>query len=243
MVNIHGNCQHNTLCMVHISYRFILRTLKCFVLVLNNSLWPGDAIWRQGFGSTLAQVMACCLTAPSHYLNQCWLIISEAQWHSLWQFYKRCLYHQSLKSVWKMHVWNFIQISQGPMSWWDANKCVGIFEYEDQLFRYRDSHYKGRISYSDLNRISNNAMLESQHGHNGTNLCHHIESATWSIWFSDEPVKNNSYFHNYGYNVMLNKWLLTHEQWQTHGYVLNTAATDTLAIWSATTVLTEYSLY
>ena len=26
---------------------------------------------------TLAQVMACCLTAPSHYLNQCWLIISK----------------------------------------------------------------------------------------------------------------------------------------------------------------------
>ena len=35
-------------------------------------------------GSTLAQVMACCLTAPSHYLNQCWLIISEVQWHSLY---------------------------------------------------------------------------------------------------------------------------------------------------------------
>ena len=28
-------------------------------------------------GSTLAQVMACCLMAPSHYLNHCWLIISE----------------------------------------------------------------------------------------------------------------------------------------------------------------------
>ena len=26
--------------------------------------------------------MACCLTAPSHYLNQCWLIISEVPWHS-----------------------------------------------------------------------------------------------------------------------------------------------------------------
>ena len=34
----------------------------------------------------------------------------------LWQFHKRCLNHQSLKSVWKLHVWNFIQISQGPMS-------------------------------------------------------------------------------------------------------------------------------
>ena len=26
--------------------------------------------------------MACCLTAPSHYLNQCWLIISKVQRHS-----------------------------------------------------------------------------------------------------------------------------------------------------------------
>ena len=46
------------------------------------SLWPSDAIWRQRSGSTLAQVMACCLTAPSHYLNQCWLIISKIQLHS-----------------------------------------------------------------------------------------------------------------------------------------------------------------
>ena len=29
------------------------------------------ATWRHGFGATLAQVMACCLMAPSHYLNQC----------------------------------------------------------------------------------------------------------------------------------------------------------------------------
>ena len=47
-----------------------------------NSLWPSDAIWRQRSGSTLAQVMACCLTAPSHCLNQCWLIISKVLWHS-----------------------------------------------------------------------------------------------------------------------------------------------------------------
>ena len=26
--------------------------------------------------------MVCCLTAPSHYLNQCWLIISKVLWHS-----------------------------------------------------------------------------------------------------------------------------------------------------------------
>ena len=37
-----------------------------------------DAIWRQRSGSTLAQVMACCLTAPSQYLNQYWLIITHS---------------------------------------------------------------------------------------------------------------------------------------------------------------------
>ena len=30
---------------------------------------------------TLTQVMACCMTAPSHYLNQCWLLIKEGLWH------------------------------------------------------------------------------------------------------------------------------------------------------------------
>ena len=38
-------------------------------------------IWWHKSWSTLAQVMACCLMAPSHYLNQCWLIISEVPWH------------------------------------------------------------------------------------------------------------------------------------------------------------------
>ena len=47
-----------------------------------DSLGPTDAICRQRSVSTLAQVMACCLTAPSHYLNQCWLIISNVKWHS-----------------------------------------------------------------------------------------------------------------------------------------------------------------
>ena len=45
-----------------------------------NSLWPSDNIWRHGSGSTLGQVVACCLMAPSHYLNQCWPPISEILW-------------------------------------------------------------------------------------------------------------------------------------------------------------------
>ena len=70
-----------------------------------NSLWPNDTIWRHRLVNTvfyvllvwyyemlcqkwrnktvksLTQVMACCLTAPSHYPNQCWLIISNVLRH------------------------------------------------------------------------------------------------------------------------------------------------------------------
>ena len=46
-----------------------------------NAFGAADAIEQQWCGSTLAQVMDCCLTAPTHYLNRCWQNISKAQWH------------------------------------------------------------------------------------------------------------------------------------------------------------------
>ena len=48
-----------------------------------NSVAHSDAIYECRTWSTLVQIMACCLTAPSHYLNQRWLIISEVQLYSL----------------------------------------------------------------------------------------------------------------------------------------------------------------
>ena len=47
-----------------------------------NSLWPGVTIWWLKSGLPLAQVMACCLTALSHYLNQCSPVINKVQLHS-----------------------------------------------------------------------------------------------------------------------------------------------------------------
>ena len=45
-----------------------------------NSLCLNDAIQWHRFGTTLAQVMTCCLPATSRYLNQCWHI-SRVLWH------------------------------------------------------------------------------------------------------------------------------------------------------------------
>ena len=59
------------------------------------SEWPSDTIRRHRTepifvplygkvtpGPTLVQITACCLTAPSHYLNQYWLIINDIPWQS-----------------------------------------------------------------------------------------------------------------------------------------------------------------
>ena len=45
-----------------------------------NFIVPSEGIWRHRSGSTLAQVMACCLTGPGH-CNQGWLPISEVPWN------------------------------------------------------------------------------------------------------------------------------------------------------------------
>ena len=46
-------------------------------------LWVNSMlIWHHRSGSSVAKAMACCLTAPSHYLNQCTLLISEVLLHS-----------------------------------------------------------------------------------------------------------------------------------------------------------------
>ena len=93
---------------------FCIMSLKFLLLTHCGLVMPyGDRS-----GSKLAQVMACCLTAPSHYLNQCWLIISKVQWHSYQGNFTRdaSTVGQWLKSVWKLHIYNFLQISQEPMS-------------------------------------------------------------------------------------------------------------------------------
>ena len=68
----------------------LFHCVKSLQLVAGWNLWVPISQWvamtwvdstrrglvmRQRSESTLAQVMACCLTVPSYYLNQCWLIL------------------------------------------------------------------------------------------------------------------------------------------------------------------------
>ena len=54
----------------------VISPLDAATWVCFNSLWPRDAIWLHRSRTVLGQVMACCLMAPSHNLNQCYNIIN-----------------------------------------------------------------------------------------------------------------------------------------------------------------------
>ena len=70
---------HTSPSQVRYGMFFVSILLKMAVI---NSLWPSDDIWHHGSWSTLVQVMAYCLMAPSHHLTQCWFIISRVLHHS-----------------------------------------------------------------------------------------------------------------------------------------------------------------
>ena len=63
---------------------------------------------------TFVQFMACCLTAPSHYLEP---MLINLQWSSvafIWgQFCRKCSWYLSLIWVWKLLIQDLSPISQG----------------------------------------------------------------------------------------------------------------------------------
>ena len=72
------------ICLIFTSLSGVMQEKKYLstIRLTHSPRITSDAVWRHRTGSTLAQVMTCCLTAPSHCLNQCWLLTAEVLWHS-----------------------------------------------------------------------------------------------------------------------------------------------------------------
>ena len=67
----------NLICIQSLRYCWPVNSM----ILHNNNFnlwWLSDVIWWHGLGSLLAQ-------APSHYLKQCWLIISKLHDMHLWE--------------------------------------------------------------------------------------------------------------------------------------------------------------
>ena len=131
-----GFCKGNiiSVLLVNKTYFFVKKIPACIIIyfimglrvyfIMNqkqwldvNSLWPSDDIWWHRSLYTMAQVMACCPTAPGHCLNQCWLIISEVKSPPAltWGQFQR----EILKIFLKKHVLELpILSSQSPRGQW-----------------------------------------------------------------------------------------------------------------------------
>ena len=101
--------------------------------MLFNSLWPSDTVCQHRTWSSLVQVMACSQTAPSHYLNQCWLIISEVLWHSTqaqrtisWEMLKLSILDMSLKMTTVMYLLEAPSLTEAPPPPNESAHCHGI---------------------------------------------------------------------------------------------------------------------
>ena len=110
-----------------------------------NSLRPSDAIWRQWSWTTLAQVMACCLTAPSHYLNQCWLIIRGVLWHTSESSFAGIA--QGIDSGYEFEKDILKNIFKSPRGQWvkhfrDIERHRGRLSVKMSSYQYRNTHVK-----------------------------------------------------------------------------------------------------
>ena len=103
-------------CKKNLHTIFQLWAYRWFMKWVCNSLWPSDAKWRHRSESTSVQVMTCCLTAPSHYLNQCWLIIRGTLWNSHGSNFTRNAHEfKPVTCFQRLHFQKYYWISQGPM--------------------------------------------------------------------------------------------------------------------------------
>ena len=63
----------------------------------------GDGYMRQWTGSSFNQIMACRRTAPSHYVNQCWIIVYWTFWNKIQSNFHRNSWAQT--RPWRGFLW------------------------------------------------------------------------------------------------------------------------------------------
>ena len=97
------------------------RNLQCTLGMLMALMMGTELLNSCRSGSTLAQVMACCLMAPSNYLNQCRLVISGVLWHFPDTNYTSAQYINSLNEFGNALVKLLFLTVMEPMS--SVTKC------------------------------------------------------------------------------------------------------------------------
>ena len=89
-------------------------------------------------GSSLVQVMGCCLMAPSHYLNQCWIIVNYTLRNKLRWIWIKTQIARFMRPTWGKHGAHLCPVGPrwphvGPMN-------LGIREYNTNTFIHKNAY-------------------------------------------------------------------------------------------------------
>ena len=104
--------------------------------------WPYDVICHHIIWSTLVQVMACCLMATPHYLNQCCLIISEVMWLST-----ECNFTRNAQDIYPWYVFKITELKlQLHLQGASEKSCCcllspGDLKFSEAIIAYPLNHF------------------------------------------------------------------------------------------------------
>ena len=121
----------------------------------------------------------------------------------LGQFHNRGFNNRSLKSVWKLHIWNFIQISQEPMSF-NVKPCKHMCS-DYQLFF---THW-GRVTHKCVSKLTimgpDNGLSPGRHHH--LNQCWNIVNSTLGNKLQWNLNRNsNNFIQENAFESVVWKW-------------------------------------
>ena len=121
----------------------------------------------------------------------------------LGQFHNRGFNNRSLKSVWKLHIWNFIQISQEPMSF-NVKPCKHMCS-DYQLFF---THW-GRVTHICVSKLTimgpDNGLSPGRHHH--LNQCWNNVNSTLGNKLQWNLNRNsNNFIHENAFESVVWKW-------------------------------------
>ena len=130
----------------------------------------GLVTWQYGSGSTLVRIMTCCLTTPSHYLNQCWL--ENIAWHpSQYNFTEN---PQSMLS--KIIIWHYFLLKivylpeQNEFIWALMNQVLWIDLFHNHFRTTHIPAYKSEQTTAGCIAIFHKYCCYIKHGGINPNL-------------------------------------------------------------------------
>ena len=134
---------------------------------------PVRPYWRYKTWSTLVQAMACWLTAPSHYMNWCWLSSTR-----------------TTRTPPPPHDYSYHWVILDPKSKEDKVKVTNLKNSPNfQIFQFWNKHHTRHTFWSCSKRCANMkwirwVLLKIQNRHDSV----HRRTSVLHIWYSRDPL-------------------------------------------------------